>query len=231
MLVQGRARIDERPDRQYLEEVLGPRAEQFLGKPRRGLFWDRWLREYYMDRVPIHVTVDRVVDWPDRRCEGVPVVTGTPLARPAPSQHPPAKGTGPRVHPGNVRRRLAGLPYRLLATVGADGYPVVIPVELGAARPEGVQLRAAAGLLPPGERRAGLLGHDHRPKLVGLESRVDTGWLQAVGDGGLYAAHSRSGFLAPPNKTLLFFTGLLAKRGVRQAATGPGPASRSRGQT
>jgi hypothetical protein len=33
------------------------------------------------------------------------------------------------------------------------------------------------GPVPSGSRRAGLLGHAYRPRLIGLETRQHTGWL------------------------------------------------------
>src|SRR5436190_20814568 len=55
VLIQGRATIVEEPDRDYLEGVVQPAAERFMGPPKRGVFWDRWLSAYYADRVPVHV--------------------------------------------------------------------------------------------------------------------------------------------------------------------------------
>src|SRR5438034_6452315 len=46
VLVQGRAEVIERPtlaDRQRVQALAAPR----LGPPKRGRFWDWWLREYY----------------------------------------------------------------------------------------------------------------------------------------------------------------------------------------
>ena len=45
-------------------------AESFLGSGRGGPFWDRWLREYYMVRIPVWVHVERMTVWPDLRCDG-----------------------------------------------------------------------------------------------------------------------------------------------------------------
>ena len=223
VLVQGRATIVEEPDREYLEGVVQPAAERFMGPPRRGVFWDRWLSAYYSDRVPVHVDVERVVVWPDLRCTGQPDVFGSPLpAEPAPSQSPPRQGTGPRVAVDAAQRKLTRLPHRLLAHVQADGYPAVLPVKIGATCTAGITLSAADRVLPPGGRRAGLLAHDYRPKLIGLAARQHTGWLQD----GVYAPHTESGFKAPPNKTLLLLgNGYLARRGLRRArrAAAAGP--------
>src|SRR5213080_4973876 len=171
VLVHGTARISERPDRTYLDEVVGPAAESYMGPPRRGVFWDRWLREYYSDRVPVHVDVERAA------------------------------------------RRARPLRHALLGWCGADGYPSVVPVELGDPGSRGIPLTSARPL-PPGGRRAGLLAHDYGPHLVGLRVRQFTGWLE----GGVYAPHTEQGFRAPSNKTLLLLAnGFMAKRGLRKA--------------
>jgi hypothetical protein len=115
-------------------------------------------------------------------------------------------------------RRLARLPHRLLAFRGADGYPFVVPVEVGEPGPAGLRVRSPGALLAPGGRRAGLLGHDYRPQLTGLITRQHTGWLEAEGpEAGVYAPHTESGFRAPANKMLLLLAnGFLAKRNVRR---------------
>jgi hypothetical protein len=215
VLVQGRATIVEAPDRDYLEDVVGPAAERFMGPPKRGLFWDRWLAAYYADRVPVHVEVERVIVWPDLRCAGDPELFGAaPPTDDAPAQSAPKKGAGPRVEVESAQRNLAALPHRLLAHVQADGYPAIVPVGIGAPGARGITLNASDGVLPPGGRRAGLLAHDYRPKLIGLAAHQHTGWLQD----GVYAPHTESGFKAPANKTLLLLgNGYLARRGLRRA--------------
>ncbi len=220
VLVQGDAEVTLDPDRDYLETVIGPQSERFMGPRKRGrLFWDRWLQEYYADRVPVTVRVARITTWPDLRCAGEPSVIGAPRPEAPPEpQTAPKKGTGPRVDAERAARRLRKIPHVLLAYVEADGYPAAIPVEVADASPEGISLRAANGVLPPGARRAGLLGHDYEPKLIGLEARQHTGWLETDGDRALYAPHTEQGFKAPANKTLLLFiNGLMAKRGLRKA--------------
>ena len=215
VLIQGRARIVEEPDRDYLEGVVQPAAERFMGPPKRGVFWDRWLSAYYADRVPVHVDVERVVVWPDLRCADAPEVFGTPLpAEAAAPQEPPKKGAGPRVDVDAAQRKLAPLPHAVLAHVQADGYPAIVPVQIRDPGAAGITLNAADRLLPPGGRRAGLLAHDYRPQLIGLAARQHTGWLQD----GVYAPHTQSGFKAPANKTLLLLgNGYLARRGLKRA--------------
>jgi hypothetical protein len=218
VLVQGRAKPIEDPSSERRAEVER-QAERHLGKIRRGPFWGRWLREYTMVRIPVDVHVGRVTVWRDTSCTGDPEVLGEPWP-PAPleSQRPPGKGTGPRVDVARVVKRLRKTPHVLLAYLGSDGFPVVVPVEVRGADARGLELSATGGLIPDGARRAGLLGHSYRPNLVGLVARQHTGWLEVSEGAGLYAPHTETGFVAPPNKTLLlFFNGLQAKQGVRRA--------------
>ncbi len=212
LLVQGTASYETEPDRDYLEGTLGPASERFMGKPRRGPFWDRWLSAYYADRVLVTVQVERVVRWEDPACSSAPSVTGAPLpAQDPPSQEPPRKGTAPRVDVARERRRLERLPHLLAGWTGADGLPICVPVALGAASAAGLTLE---GALPTGGRRTGLLAHSYRAQLVGLQTRQYTGWLQD----GVYAPHTAGGFRAPANKTLLLLAnGLMARRGLAQA--------------
>ena len=218
VLAQGRARVVATPSP---EERMRVRtlAEAALGPAREGWFWDRWLREYYAARVPVHVEVDRIVTWPDLRCAGSPRVERRGAARERTgSPRRPGRGTGPRVDVARAGQRVRGTRHTLLGYAGADGRPVIVPVEVGDAEPAGLRLAAAAPL-PPGGRRAGLLGHSYRPQLIGLESRQYTGWLEVGEDGrAVYAPHTETGYRAPPNKTLLLLlNGMLAKRGVRAA--------------
>lgn len=217
VLVQGEARVVEQPtpaQRALVQEHAEPR----LGAARRGRFWDRWLREYYAVRVPVWVHVKRVTSWPDLRCAGAPTRVGAAEASPPPSQPAPRNGTAPRIDVARAARRVRGTEHALLGYAGGDGFPVVVPVAVQSEGSDGLGL-SAAGPLPPGARRAGLLGHAYRPQLIGLESRAYTGWLEVGEDGrALYAPHTEAGYRAPASKTgLLLLNGLLAKRGVRQA--------------
>ncbi|WP_028066580.1 pyridoxamine 5'-phosphate oxidase family protein [Solirubrobacter soli] len=213
VLVQGTARVIEQPTAQQRQRVRELSTLQ-LGPPAEGPFWNRWLREYYRARVPVEITVERIATWPDLRCAGERRVIGEPWpeAEPA-SQSPPKNGTGPRIDATRARRRLIKTAHHLAGFAGADGRPVVVPVTIGAMHDGRLELTGRA--LPPGARRAGLLGHRYQPRLIGLETRQYTGWLDTT----LYAPHTETGYRAPANKTLLLLlNGLLAKRGVRAAA-------------
>jgi hypothetical protein len=221
VLVQGAAEPEAEPDRDLLENVIGPQAERFMGPAKRGkLFWDRWLQEYYADRVPVTVRAERILAWADPETSGEPRVFGAPPPDEPPApQEEPRKGAAPRLDSQKAGRRIGALPNQLLAFVGADGFPEVWPIHIGAGEPGGIALRAERPL-PPGGRRAGLLAHRYNAHLVGLEARGHTGWL-TVGDDrrrAHYAPHTGFGFRAPANKTLLLLAnGLIAKRGLRKA--------------
>jgi hypothetical protein len=186
-------------------------ATSQLGPPAVGPFWNRWLREYYRARVPVEITVERIAIWPDLRCAGPRRVIGEPWPDAQPdSQKPPKHGTDSRIDVTRARRRLTKTAHHLAGFAGADGRPVVVPVTIGAVRDGRLEITGPA--LMPGARRAGLLGHRYDPRLIGLETRQYTGWLDAT----LYAPHTETGYRAPANKTLLLLlNGLLAKRGVR----------------
>lgn len=221
VLVQGTATVVTEPDSEYIEWI-GSQAEPFMGPPARGPFWDRWLSAYYSDRVPVHIAVHRIAAWPDRLCEGKPEVLGEPWPDAAPaSQKPPAKGTGPRMDAVRAAAALRKLPHQLLGYRGSDGYPVVVPIEVGATDRGAIRLRAPAGAaLPTGGRRAGVLAHSYRAKLIGLAAQQHTGWLEG-GPDPLYAPHTTSAFKAPPNKTLLLLAnGYMARRGLKRARQG-----------
>jgi hypothetical protein len=202
VLVQGTASFDDRPPSRAELDAIGEQATPFMGAPRRGPFWDRWLHAYYQDRLRVTVAVHRVVLLPQER---------VPPA--APPQRAPRNGTGPRVDVARAARRARKLPHQLAGWRGADGFPVIAPVQVGEPVTGGLTLRSAVEL-PEGGRRAGLLSHSYRPQLVGLESRQHTGWLENA----VYAPHTASGFVAPANKTLLLLAnGHLARRGLKRA--------------
>ncbi len=215
VLVQGTARFDPEPDRAVLDEI-GAKSAPFMGERRRGAFWDRWLRAYYDDRVLVEVTVTRIVCWPDLHAAERPVVYGAPLpVEQVPPQIRPAKGIVPRVDVLKSANQIARLPYRLLGYRDADGYPMVLPVEVTGSGEAGIELFAPGGL-PSGGRRAGLLAHSYNPKLIGVEIGQYTGWLEADDTAARYAPHTRSVIKAPASGTIMMLVfGFLARRRLK----------------
>jgi len=125
--------------------------------------WDRLLRQYYGERVFVDIAVQRAAVWPDLSAAGTAEVAGAAWPGSADPQPPPKNGTGPRVDVAKAAARIAKLPHRVLAYRGADGFPVIVPVQIAGHDGAGLHLVVAAGLLPPGGRRAGLLAHAYRP--------------------------------------------------------------------
>ncbi|HEU0317372.1 MAG TPA: pyridoxamine 5'-phosphate oxidase family protein, partial [Solirubrobacteraceae bacterium] len=130
VLVQGTARVIAAPSEAEREQVK-TLATRYLGPPAEGFFWDRWLREYYEARVPVEVDVERMLVWPQLDCAGSPRRLGRPpVPGDPPPQKPPRQGSGPRVDAARAGRRVRGTEHRLLGFAGADGWPVIVPVEI-----------------------------------------------------------------------------------------------------
>jgi len=202
VLVQGRAALSP-PIDDYPSTILEnwERIESWhdLSPPMR-----RWLH-VYATRVAIEIAVERIVVWPDLRCRGTPEVHGAPLPPDPPApQALPKLGTDPRIRV-RVARRAAGLPHILLGWVGADRFPMVVPVRVAGDEDRGLVLQTGAGGVPHGGRRAGLTAHWFSRGVIGQHQRVHTGWLEAGADGHrlLYAPHTRAAYRFPPS-TLLF---------------------------
>ena len=122
VLAQGTASVDLTPSRQRLE-ALTPQVERYMGEVKRGVVWDRLLREYYAERVFVDIAVGahRRLAGPerfrghagDRRC----LARSRRPAAAAARRHRPAHGRG------QGRRADRQRPHRVLAYRGADGFP------------------------------------------------------------------------------------------------------------
>jgi hypothetical protein len=218
VVVQGLASVDLVPHPDRLEALI-PEAERHLGAVKSGPVWNGLLREYYRERVFVDITVQRIVSWPDLAAAGAPEVNGRPMAEPPAAQASPRNGTGPRIAMDTMVHQIAALPHRVLAYRGTDGMPVVVPVAIGSHDSAGMRLVGSPDLLPLGARRAGFLAHSYHPHLIGLSTRMFTGWLEVAADGdAVYAPHTSKGFRAPPFKNLMLVSnGLFAKYGMWNA--------------
>ena len=167
-----------------------------------GPLWRRWLKVYAL-RVEIRIDVERMVVWPDLSCRGAPEVLGVPLPleQPAP-QAAPAKGVAPRVRHKRAARRAARLPNALLGWIGADGYPLAIPVAIGAADERGIALEAPPGTVPHGGRRAGLTAHWFSQGVVGQRQMIFTGWMGGRRTDGevSYSPHTLAAYRMPTSR-------------------------------
>src|SRR5207247_798047 len=125
----------------------------------------------------------------------------------------PRGGTGPRINHVRAAARTARLPNVLLSWVGADGFPVVVPVGVRGTDQGGIVLDAPAASVPPGGRRAGLTAHWFSRNVIGQHQRVHTGWLESDGGGrAVYAPHTDASYRFPPS--LLLYR-LVAGAGTR----------------
>jgi len=218
VLLQGRATVGW-TDPAAQGKALARGVMRFFGAPKSGRFWSWWMREYYVERLPVTVAVERVTVWPDPSGESGVTLHGLPApAAPPDGQAAPKGGVAPRLGARRAGARLRRLPHLLLGWLGADGFPVVAPVAVGAADRDGLTLLDPTGAVPPGGRRAGLVGHRFGPGLTALRAQQHTGWLEA-GDAGIrYAPHTQQRYRTPRGKTATLLTnGVQAKRGLRRA--------------
>jgi hypothetical protein len=217
VLAQGSASFSTVPDPAWLDSIR-PQWEHFLGPIKRGAA-GRWLDVYYRQRVAIVIDVRRIVVWPDLACSGRPEVHGEPLPAAPPPQSPPRNGAGPRVDAIRLAREVGALPHALLGWTGGDGLPMVVTVTARAGGDTGAELTIPASVRPPGGRRAGLTAHEFRPRMVGQEQRIYTGWLDVTeGGGATYAPHTRAGYRLPASELLFVLAaGAGTRAGIRKA--------------
>ena len=218
VLVQGRASLTP-PDPDYAGSIR-ENWERFGGGHEANALWTWWLRAWHL-RVGIEVAAERVIVWPDQSCHGSPEVHGASLPVDQPAiQRPPAHGTGPRINHGRAAKRAARLPNVLLGWVGADGFPVVAPVEVAGTEERGIVLECPEGLVPPGGRRAGLTAHSFTRYTLGQTLRKHTGWLEAEPGRRriVYAPHTSTGYWLPESKVVFrLAAGFVTRRGLRGA--------------
>jgi hypothetical protein len=204
VLVQGRASLQP-PVADYPSSIMD-HWERIEPWRDLGPLWRRWLRVYAL-RVEIRIAIERVIVWPDLACQDTPEVEGAPCpTAPAPPQDRPAKGTAPRVSQTRAARQAIRLPHVLLGWVGADGFPLAIPVQVGKADARGIQLDMPTGLLvPPGGRRAGLTAHWFSHGVVGQRQFVYTGWMEAAPAPNTvvtYSPHTRAAYRMPTSRLI-----------------------------
>jgi hypothetical protein len=222
MLVQGTASLPTAVE-DYPSTIL-PNWERFEPWADQHSLWKRWRRVYAL-RIPIEIAVERILVWPDQACRGPVEAHGSPLPPDPPEpQAPPKKGTAPRIDQGRAAKKAASLPHALLGWVGADGFPMVAPVEVAGSGEGGILLDAADGLVPPGGRRAGLTAHWFSRSVIGQNQRKYTGWVDA-GEQLVYAPHTQSNYRFPASLPLFRLVSggftRLGLRGARRAGFAP----------
>jgi hypothetical protein len=220
VLVQGLASLTRVADRSWVERNL-ENWERFSGPRDVGPIGERWLRAYHW-RVGVEIAVERVVVWPDLGCHGASEVHGAPLAsEPPAAQRLPRNGTAPRIDHARAARRAARRRNVLLGWVGADGFPMAVPVGVPGAEQRGMVLELPEGVaMPSGGRRAGLVAHSFARYTFGQHQHKHTGWLVANAHErrAIYAPHTESGYWLPESRFLYrIASGFVTRRGLRAA--------------
>jgi hypothetical protein len=220
VLIQGRASLTPIDDHSWVENHL-ENWERFSGSREVGPVGERWLRAYHW-RVGVEIAVERVVVWPDLACRGTPAVHGAPLPpEPPKPQRPPGKGTAPRINHVRAGKKAGRLPNVLLGWVGADGFPVVVPVEIAGTERRGIVLEGSEGVVvPSGGRRAGLTAHSFARYTFGQHQHKHTGWLEAnpAERRVIYAPHTHAGYRLPESRLLFRIgSGFVTAQGLRAA--------------
>ncbi len=217
VLLQGRATVQEQPDREWLESIT-PQWERFLG-PRETGWRARLMEAYYWNRIGIEVEVERILRWDRLDCAGEPEVIGAPLPAEPQPQSAPKNGTGARRNVEKLALHTRSLPHTILGWVGSDGLPMLVAARPASSSDAGLELDVDCGLVPPGGRRAGLTAHGFEPRMIGQEQRIYTGWLTSEGGNrALYAPHTLTGNKLPRSRLLFDLgAGIATRLGVRSA--------------
>jgi hypothetical protein len=218
VLVQGRAAL-QAPVSDYPSSVID-NWERLEPWRDLGVLWKRWLRVYAL-RVEARVAVERVIVWPDLACREQAEVFGAPLpADPPAPQQPPGKGTAPRINQARAAKKAARLPHAMLGWVDADGFPLVIPVDVSGANERGIMLDAPEATVPAGGRRAGLTAHWFSRGVIGQRQNIHTGWMQP-GPGGTalnYSPHTKAAYRMPSSRLIYrAAVGFYTRQRYRQA--------------
>jgi hypothetical protein len=90
----------------------------------------------------------------------------------------------------------------LLGWTGADGFPLVVPIKVGAADQRGIQLETPDGMVPPGGRRAGVTAHWFSRGVVGQRQTICTGWMEAEPAEKMvcYSPHRQTSYQMPTSR-------------------------------
>jgi hypothetical protein len=163
VLVQGFARVDEADiaanRERYRSEGKAklPKAAEKLPPPAL----DRFM-SWYVDRIYVHVTPERILVWPKGDIAAEPDVIGELPATEAPAPQPASGGIAwePRIEQLGTQ-----YPTAVLAVVGADGFPFAARVPVHADRAAGlVRIGAVPNGMALAPGRACLTAHVHGPE-------------------------------------------------------------------
>ena len=192
-LVQGLATVRDsdlqaNTDR-YVRLSMAKAPDAYKGQPKFLLRSVAW----YYARIWIQVAPTRILWWPSGHLDEQPQEWAAPAGMNVPASDPaPPGGQPPVAWLGEsagwrqaAEQAVRGFPFRDLTFVGADGFPVCVPVREIALEQEGFRLHATrvAGAIPEGP--ACLTFHTHNPKFTTQQNRAFVGGLSPMDDGTL----------------------------------------------
>jgi hypothetical protein len=210
VMVQGLATVRDRDlqantDR-YVRLALAKTPAPYRGAPSFMLRQLGW----YFARIWIAVTPTRMLWWPGGRLDEPPREWVAPLGTEAPPSDPSPRGAQPAawLPPAGdwhaaARRALRVLPHHDLTVVGADGFPLCVPVADVREHAYGFRLRLARGTAVPLEGGACLTFHGHTEGLTSQENHAFLGRLAAVEDGTVFLAERVLGDWSLPGGALM----------------------------
>jgi hypothetical protein len=236
VLVQGLASVRDadlqaNTDR-YVRLALAKAPEMFRGQPR---FLLRRL-DFYFARIWIQVTPTRICWWPSKALDQAPgqwiAAPGTtaPPSDPAPAGRPPTAWLpAPADWRATARSALARLDQRDLGWVGADGFPLAVPVAGVQQVEQGFRLRLGRHLPAVPRGPACLTFHAHPAAFTRQENHTFVGEASDAGpDAYLFRVQRLLADVSLAGNKLANTLGFLAKG--RRLAPRLGPEAARRGQ-
>jgi len=162
----------------YVREVIAKTPAAFKGQPKFLLRRLNW----YFARIWIEVTPIRIWWWKSKVLDQLPdewvapAGTSAPASDPAPrGKQPPAWLDAPADWRAAARHAVARLDQRDLSWVGADGFPLSIPIAAVEEYPEGFRLRLGRHLPAAPQGPACLTFHAHPAMFTGQENHTFVG--------------------------------------------------------
>jgi hypothetical protein len=172
----------------YVRLSMAKLPDTYKGQPRFLLRSVAW----YYARIWIQVTPTHVLWWPEGRLDEPPLEWSAPEHTNAPASDPAPPGKQPASwvdQPSDWRaaaeRAMRELPFRDLTFVGADGFPVCLPVTEISLEAEGFRLNVPRLADATPEGPACLTFHAHDAGFSYQENRVLVGHVSPREDGTL----------------------------------------------
>jgi len=173
---------------------------------------------YYYARIWIEVTPLRVRWWPDRNLDSEPNQWLAPADTDLPQSDPPPRGAAPppwRQPPLDWRSVVGDVINRLklsdVTAVDPSGYPVCVPVRLGALEGDTLALEVGSGAPELVQGPACLSVHSHGEVFSGQENRTLIGRLLPAAGGHAFVVERALGDWSAAGNKLRMVAGFVGK--------------------